>query len=114
MSSSFLRFSRATLAVFAALFLAPTFGLAGAPQKVSDAPHFSMKPKALYAAAPEVTPTDGTDVTVLDEEEVLTFDATGRYVRDSYMVYKVLAQKGHQVMNTARKFRQTDFALLAA
>ncbi len=96
MSSSFLRFPRATLILLATMFLAPSFGLAGGPQKVSDAPHFSMKPKALYAAASEVTPKDGTDVAVLDEEEVLTFDANGRYVHNSYMVYKVLTQKGVQ------------------
>ena len=58
------------------------------------APHFSMAPDALHKAASESVPADGTDVTVLDEEESHVYDASGRSVYSEYLVYKVLTQKG--------------------
>jgi len=59
-----------------------------------DAPHFSMEPKALYAAASESVPPAGSDVTLLDNEESYVFDADGRSVHTVYVVYKVLTQRG--------------------
>jgi transglutaminase-like putative cysteine protease/Flp pilus assembly protein TadD len=53
-----------------------------------------MDPKVLYAAASEVTAPEGTDVTVLDEESIFSFDADGRLTHTGYLVYKVLTQKG--------------------
>ena len=59
-----------------------------------NSPHFSIDPKALYSAASEATPPEGTDVTVLDEEDALLSDANGQLTHTGYMIYKVLTQKG--------------------
>ncbi len=55
---------------------------------------FSPDAKAIYAAASESSPVDGTDVTVLDQEESYVYDSNGRSVYTDYLVYKVLTQKG--------------------
>ena len=57
-------------------------------------PHLSVEPQALYSAASESIPPEGTDVTVLDDEESYVFDASGRSVHTVYVVFKVLTQKG--------------------
>ena len=75
------------------LFLAVA-GLAADQPEPWDSPHFSMPPKDLYLAASAVASADGTDVTVLDEEDSIFLDADGRLTHTAYMVYKVLTQKG--------------------
>jgi hypothetical protein len=47
---------------------------------VYDAPHFSVDPKVLYAAASEVSTSDGTEVVVLADDEQYIFDDQGRAV----------------------------------
>jgi Flp pilus assembly protein TadD/transglutaminase-like putative cysteine protease len=59
-----------------------------------DGSHFSIDAKALYSSASETKPPDGTDVLVLDSEEMFVFDASGRSVHTEYLVYKVLTQRG--------------------
>ena len=57
-------------------------------------PHFSIDPKVLYEQASEPAAPDGTNVTVLDDEESYNFDAAGRSLYTEYTVYKVLTQRG--------------------
>jgi transglutaminase-like putative cysteine protease len=58
------------------------------------APHFTIDAKVLYAEASEPAPPEGTNVTVLDDEESYSFDASGRSLYTEYTVYKVLTQQG--------------------
>ncbi|MGA3371597.1 MAG: DUF3857 domain-containing protein [Terracidiphilus sp.] len=58
------------------------------------APHFSLEPKALYEAASAVTAPEGTNVTLLEDDDSYSFDEAGRVSHVGYMVYKVLNQKG--------------------
>ncbi|MGA2672988.1 MAG: DUF3857 domain-containing protein [Terracidiphilus sp.] len=69
---------------------------AQAPQTIEPwkAPHFSIEPKALYEAASAVAAPDGTNVTLLEDDESYNLDETGRNVHVEYVVYKVLNQKG--------------------
>jgi Flp pilus assembly protein TadD len=67
---------------------------ASAQSAVYDAPHFSVDPKALYAAAAQVSPPDGTNVIVLTDEEAYVFDDQGRAVHTQYVIFKVLTQAG--------------------
>lgn len=57
------------------------------------APHFSIGPKVLYAEASETAP-EGTNVTILDDEQSYSFYSPGRSLYTSYLVYKVLTQQG--------------------
>jgi tetratricopeptide (TPR) repeat protein len=76
------------------VFLACLSLLAGDKPQLRSSPHFLVEPKALYAAASEVKPTEGAEITMLDDEDILTFDPSGRCVYTHYEVFKVLAQKG--------------------
>lgn len=58
------------------------------------APHFTIDPKILYTAASENAAPEGTNVTVLDDEESYSFDMSGRSSYTEYAVYKVLTQQG--------------------
>lgn len=77
-------------------FLLTVFCLSGlaAEGDLASAPHFSLEPKALLAVAALATPPEGTDVVVLEEQQTVIFDAEGRSIETSYMVFKVLTQKG--------------------
>lgn len=57
-------------------------------------PHFSDDTEALYRNASAVSPPDGADVIVLDEEDSYVFDLQGRAVHTRYLLYKVLNQNG--------------------
>lgn len=96
MSPSFSRHLRLFLPPCAFLFLATPSLLAADHPAPWNSPHFSMEPKALYSAASEATPPEGTDVTVLVDKDVFSVDAGGRLTHTLYTVYKVLAQKGVQ------------------
>jgi len=72
----------------------PRFMFAAGRALPSEFPHFSMDPKALYAAASQSTPPEGTDVVVLEDDDDFIFDANGGSVHTAYIVYKVLTQKG--------------------
>jgi transglutaminase-like putative cysteine protease len=61
---------------------------------VYEAPHFSVAPKALYAAASQASATDGTNVIVLTDDEDYVFDDQGRAVHTEYVIFKVLTQAG--------------------
>jgi len=71
-----------------------------APSLASDSPmpwetqHFAIDPKLLYAEASDPIPAQGTDTTVLDEENTFTFDSEGRSIHTEYLVYKVWTQRG--------------------
>lgn len=58
--------------------------------------HFSADAAALYQHASQVTPPAGADFIVLEDEEVVVFDAEGKAVRTRYVLYKILTQKGAQ------------------
>ena len=60
------------------------------------APHFSTDAKVLYEEASEQSALEGTDVTVLDDEESYAFDALGRNLYTAYMVYKISTQRGSE------------------
>jgi len=79
--------------VFATFFLSLSC-LAANPTTVSDVPHFSIEAQALHAAASASSVPEGTDISVLDEEERYVFDAEGRSVHTAYIVFKVLTQRG--------------------
>jgi len=57
-------------------------------------PRFSDDASALYKAASSVTTKPGTDVIVLYNEESYVYEADGKESHTSYLVYKVLTQKG--------------------
>jgi tetratricopeptide (TPR) repeat protein/transglutaminase-like putative cysteine protease len=58
------------------------------------APHFSLAPQALYEAASAANAPDGTNVVLLDEDHLYSFDESGRTEHVAHFVYKVLTQKG--------------------
>ena len=58
------------------------------------AAHFTIDAKLLYTEASEYAPSEGTNVTVLADEENYSFDASGRSLYTGYVVYKVLTQQG--------------------
>jgi transglutaminase-like putative cysteine protease/tetratricopeptide (TPR) repeat protein len=58
------------------------------------APHFSLDPKVLYAAASAVPAPDGVNVVELCDDESYRFDEAGRMTHTGHIVYKVLTQKG--------------------
>jgi len=67
---------------------------ASAQSTVYDASHFSVDPKALYAAASQVSTPDGTNVIVITDDEDYVFDDQGRAVHTQYAIFKVLTQAG--------------------
>jgi tetratricopeptide (TPR) repeat protein/transglutaminase-like putative cysteine protease len=94
MLPTFFRHLRWFLISCAFFFLATLSARAADHPVPWNSPHFSIDPKSLYATASEATPPDGTNITVLDDEDIFSFDANGRSVVTEYMVYKVVAQKG--------------------
>jgi hypothetical protein len=68
--------------------------LAAGPAEPLNVARFSSDSKALYSAASESVPPDGTDAAVLDDDENYVFDGYGHSVHTQYMVFKVLTQKG--------------------
>jgi transglutaminase-like putative cysteine protease/Flp pilus assembly protein TadD len=58
------------------------------------APHFSVDPKALYAAASAPVVSEGTNVAVYVEDYSYSFDEQGRMVYTGHYIYKVLTEKG--------------------
>jgi len=55
---------------------------------------FTDDTHALYEAASSVTPKAGTDIVVLIDEENYVFEAGGKAAHATYVVYKVLTQRG--------------------
>ena len=62
-------------------------------------PHFSDDTAALYKAASDVAPPPGSEILVLDDESSYVFDADGKSVHTSYLLYKVLTQRGAEQWN---------------
>jgi tetratricopeptide (TPR) repeat protein len=62
-----------------------------AAESTADAPHFSLTPQALQAAASAAQAPDGTVVHVIELQETYSFDADGSNVYTQYFVYKVLS-----------------------
>ena len=81
------------LALFTA-FSITTSVFAADSNPAAPGSRFAPDARALYEAASAATPPAGTDVTVLEDDETLVFDAEGRSVHTTYVVFKVLTQKG--------------------
>jgi len=58
------------------------------------AAHFSDDVAGLYKRVSQVSPPNGADVLLLENEEALTFDGQGKATRTRYLLYKILSQKG--------------------
>jgi len=94
-----LRLRPSGLALISTLFLsvaltASPSTYAQTPVEAWKAPHFSIDPKTLYAAASAVAAPDEANVSLLEDDESFTFDEAGRTVHSGYVVYKILTQKG--------------------
>ncbi|MBS1839235.1 MAG: DUF3857 domain-containing protein [Acidobacteria bacterium] len=65
-------------------------------KKPCDLERFASNATVLYeaASASSISAKSGTDVVVFCDEEEYAFDAEGRSVHSTYIVYKVLTQKG--------------------
>jgi Flp pilus assembly protein TadD len=93
--SSFYSRSQLAILLFAVCgFPATQVCLAQQAVEPWKAPHFSLEPKILYEAASAVTAEDGTNVTLLEDDESYSFDEAGRIRHVGYVIYKVLTQKG--------------------
>jgi tetratricopeptide (TPR) repeat protein len=79
---------------YAILVLAVVPALAVDKPLPQSSSHFSLEPKALYAAASEVKSTEGAEASELDDEDIFTIDPNGRCVYTHYAVFKILTQKG--------------------
>ena len=60
----------------------------------SKVPHFSVPAKDLFDAATAVAAPEGTNISILEDDDLFTFDEAGRLTHTGYVVYKVLTQKG--------------------
>lgn len=58
------------------------------------APHFSVPAKDLFDAATAVPANEGTNISILEDDDTFTFDESGRLTHTGYVVYKILTQKG--------------------
>jgi tetratricopeptide (TPR) repeat protein/transglutaminase-like putative cysteine protease len=56
--------------------------------------HFSADAAAVYQRVSQETPPPAADVFFLEDEETIVFDSEGRAVRSTYVLYKVLTQRG--------------------
>lgn len=95
---------RPSVSIFAwiALSLLTAAGLAAqSPVEAWKAPHFSIEPRSLYAAASAIPAPDTANVALLEDDESYSFDADGRSVHTSYVVYKVLNSKGAEGWDSA-------------
>ncbi len=57
-------------------------------------PHFSLPAKDLFDAATSVPTPEGTNISILEDDDIFTFDEAGRLSHTGYVVYKVLTSKG--------------------
>jgi transglutaminase-like putative cysteine protease len=64
---------------------------AAAAESPANAPHFSMSPQALHAAASAVQPPEGSAISVVELQETYSFEADGSNLYTQYLVYKVLS-----------------------
>src|SRR5438874_2380994 len=71
-------------------FLAIVPLLGQQPVEPWKAPHFSLPVRDLYAAASSVSAPEGTNVVLLEDDDIFTFDDAGRLTHTGYFVYKVL------------------------
>jgi transglutaminase-like putative cysteine protease/tetratricopeptide (TPR) repeat protein len=62
--------------------------------RAQQPPHFSTDTKAFYQKSSQATPPSGSDVLVLEDDDTFVFDADGKLHRSSYLVYKILTQRG--------------------
>ena len=85
--------TRSLFAVCAVAFAAVA-GFSQQPAEVARTAHFSLEPKALYAAASAMPAPEGAAVAVLEEDESFSFDEQGRLTHVGHYIYKVLNQKG--------------------
>jgi len=89
--------------ILAALSLTLTIAALQAQERVEPwkAPPFSIAPKALYDAATLASASATGDVAILESDESYSFDTAGRAVHTSYVVYKILTQKGADAWDSA-------------
>jgi tetratricopeptide (TPR) repeat protein len=64
---------------------------AAAAESPASAPHFSMTSLALHAAASAVQTPEGSEVSIVEQQETYSFDADGSNLYTQYSVYKVLS-----------------------
>ena len=64
------------------------------PIEAWKSPHFSVPARDLFDAATAVAAPEGTNISILEDDDSFTFDAAGRLTHTGYVVYKVLTQKG--------------------
>lgn len=81
-------------AILAALSFLTMAGTFGARSCQAQAAHFSADASAMYRKASQETPESGVDVIILEDEATYTFDAAGLAHRSSYIVYRIVSQRG--------------------
>jgi tetratricopeptide (TPR) repeat protein len=84
----------ALLAFTACSFSFSYICLAQSPVQPWNAPHFSLDPKTLYEAATAVAAPEGSNISILEDDETYSFDEVGRIDHTAHFVYKILTQKG--------------------
>src|SRR6185295_3085708 len=57
----------------------------------ASAPHFSLTPQALHAAAAAAQPPEGSAVSIVELQETYSFEADGSNLYTQYFVYKALS-----------------------
>lgn len=81
-------------------FLLCAAAVSAQPENPSPAGHFTRSAKDLYAAASAVSAPDGTNITILEDDDTYTFDDAGRMTHTGYTVYKVLTEKGAEAWDS--------------
>jgi transglutaminase-like putative cysteine protease/Flp pilus assembly protein TadD len=56
--------------------------------------HFSVPAKDLFEAATNVSVPEGTNISILEDDDTFSFDEAGRLTHTGYVVYKILTTKG--------------------
>jgi len=62
--------------------------------------HFTRSAKDIFAAASAVAAPDGTNVSILEDDDHYSFDDAGRMTHVGYTVYKVLTEKGAEAWDS--------------
>lgn len=81
-------------------FLVCVAALWSQPENPSPAGHFTRSAKDLYAAASAVSAPEGTNISILEDDDSYTFDDAGRMTHVGYTVYKVLTEKGAEAWDS--------------
>ncbi|KAA6459698.1 DUF3857 domain-containing protein [Acidobacteria bacterium AB60] len=88
---------RRCLSIYASLLaclLSPVYVLGQQSPELWKTAHFSVPAKDLFEAASAVSAPEGTNISILEDDDSFSFDEAGRLTHTGYVVYKVLTQKG--------------------